>query len=427
MKKLYSSLLAFSFLFAATTVDAQCPGGRYKDQIFSNTTKTADILFGNNVNVQGNAQDLFLDVYEPTGDVETNRPLIIFAHGGSFIGGSKDGTDVVPLCEDFAKMGYVTASIDYRLGMNNFPFPGPDSADATEAVLRGYHDMKAAVRFFRKDVAENGNNYGIDPNRVIIGGVSAGAFLALHVAYLDDVSEIPTFVDTTQAGLGGGLEGQSGNLGYSSDAMAIINYAGALRDSAWIKAGDEPIVSFHGDVDQTVPYGSDVITLVGIYPLLQVDGSFSIHAKANELGITNCFDTQEGQDHVPQVSNAAYYDTCVVITRNFLQHFICGDPLDCSYSNPLAIEDIDASVFDLDVYPNPAEEVANITFSLDKARMVKVSVNDLLGREVMTLAEQKMSMGEQRIELNNSTLNPGIYIVRLIIEGTETTRKFVVK
>jgi carboxylesterase type B len=41
------------------------------------------------------------------------------AHGGSFIGGSKTGTDVVPLCNDLQSLGYVVASIEYRVGMTN--------------------------------------------------------------------------------------------------------------------------------------------------------------------------------------------------------------------------------------------------------------------------------------------------------------------
>ena len=87
---------------------------------------------------------LALDIRMPQGDTETSRPLILFAHGGSFVGGSKDGPDVVPLAEDFARMGYVTASVQYRLGMNTVP---PDSTSATEAVIRGYHDVKSGDSF----------------------------------------------------------------------------------------------------------------------------------------------------------------------------------------------------------------------------------------------------------------------------------------
>jgi para-nitrobenzyl esterase len=422
MKKLYSSLLTLSLIFAATAVDAQCPGLRYKDQIFPNLTKTADVLFGNNINVQGNAQDLFLDVYEPTGDTETNRPVIIFAHGGSFIGGSKDGTDVVPLCEDFAKMGYVTVSIDYRIGIENFPFPGPDSVDATEAVMRGYHDMKAAMRFLKKDVAINGNTYGIDPSRIIVGGVSAGGFLALHLAYLDEVSEIPTYIDTTQAGMGGGLAGNSGNPGYSTDdAIAVLNYAGALRDTAWMKVGDEPIISLHGNNDNTVPYGSDIITLLGVYPLLQVDGSFSVHARANELGITNCFDTQENQDHVPQVSNPVFYDTVVVLTRNFLQHIICGDPLDCFYRDPVSVSETMLSSHVINVYPNPAEQTAQLDLSEFENENLEVVVYDNFGRLVRTYN----NVMNATLTIERGDLSAGIYMVNVIDQGYLHNTKLV--
>ena len=46
-----------------------------------------------------------MDIYRPVGDTETNRPLIIFAHGGTFIFGSKNNPTAVDFCEAFAKRG----------------------------------------------------------------------------------------------------------------------------------------------------------------------------------------------------------------------------------------------------------------------------------------------------------------------------------
>ena len=56
-----------------------------------------------------------MDVYTPDGDSYTERPLIIFAHGGSFWSGNKTNPMMVALCESFMKRGYVAASIQYRL------------------------------------------------------------------------------------------------------------------------------------------------------------------------------------------------------------------------------------------------------------------------------------------------------------------------
>lgn len=208
MNRLFT-LAALLGIFVAETASAQCTGLRYRDIMFDDTT-ISNITYGQNVNLSNGNATLRLDVWMPKNDTVTNRPLIIIAHGGNFLGGSKTGSDVLQFCNDFSDMGYVVASIDYRVGMTNFPFPGPDSTDATEAVIRAVHDAKAAVRFFKKDVSTMGNTYGVDTSNIFFMGVSAGGFMALQVAYLDDPNEFPSWADTTgQFGLHGGTEGLS--------------------------------------------------------------------------------------------------------------------------------------------------------------------------------------------------------------------------
>jgi alpha/beta superfamily hydrolase len=379
-----------------------------------------NIQYGANTRVNGQSQNLLLDIYEPSGDVETARPLILIAHGGSFIGGSKTGPDVVPLCHDFAKMGYVVASVEYRLGIANFPFPGPDSTDASEAVMRATQDARAAVRFFRKNVITGGNTYGIDTNNIYFAGVSAGAFMALHLAYLEDPNELPVYIDTTQIGLSGGMEGNSGNQGYNSDVRAIINICGALGDTAWMHAGDEPVCSFHGTNDGTVPYGSAVITLIGVYPLLQVDGSFSVSARAADLGIENCFETHEGQDHVPHVGNAQYYDTTRVIMRNFLSHFVCGNSLECFYNYSVAVNEHNPSDSDINLYPNPANSEFRIQNS--EFKIQEVELFDVLGKSILKRSGLE---GKSEISIDVAALSSGIYMVKLISSDRVSFAKLV--
>ena len=84
--------------------------------------------------------------------------------------------------EDLAHMGYVVASISYRFrALTTFSIW---TTSFIKAVWRGVHDSRAAVRFFRRSV-EEGNPYAIDPNRILLGSVSAGSFLAMHHA-MDD-------------------------------------------------------------------------------------------------------------------------------------------------------------------------------------------------------------------------------------------------
>ncbi len=432
MKKIYLAIAtAIGIVAPHFNSNAQCAGNRYHDYVFpSAPTITSNIQYGSNLKFNGQNQNLLLDVYEPTGDTSTSRALVIMAHGGSFIGGSKTGSDVVNLCKDLARLGYVVASIEYRVGMTNFPAPGPDSSDATEAVMRAVHDGRAAVRYFRKNADVGGNTYKIDVNNIYFAGVSAGGFIALQLAYLDDISEFPTYIDTVgQPGLGGGVEGLSGNPGYSSDVNAIVNICGAIGDTAWMQAGDEPVLNFHGTNDGTVPYGSDIITLAGIFPIMPVDGSFSVNAKADELGLINCFEIYEGKDHVPHVgTNAtalAYYDTTLTITRNFLEHFTCGVPLNCSYTTAPAvgINEITVNAADVDLYPNPATNSFMIDLVAFGNATVAIEMFDVLGKNVGSFNGVKTN----KFNINRNDLPGGVYFVRITSGNTALTKKVILE
>ena len=136
--------LALALVLAAGQTFAQC-GTRYMDSLFA-VTVTSNVTY-----TTANGVTLMLDVYEPTGDTASQRPLIIMAHGGSFISGSKTEDNVVPqTCRAFAARGYVCAGINYRLGQ---VFEMLDSTNAKNVVIRAISDGKAAVRFFRKDAA----------------------------------------------------------------------------------------------------------------------------------------------------------------------------------------------------------------------------------------------------------------------------------
>ena len=64
-------------------------------------------------------KDLKLDLYKPKGDKETSRPAVIVAHGGAMVAGSKNdyAQHTVNYCDSLAARGFVTASIEYRLGV----------------------------------------------------------------------------------------------------------------------------------------------------------------------------------------------------------------------------------------------------------------------------------------------------------------------
>lgn len=425
MKNIYlfskSFLMTAALLLAMQTANAQC-GQRYHDKIFQDSV-VSNIQYGANLKMNNQNQNLLLDIYFPMGDSQTDRPLFIIAHGGNFLGGSKTGVDVINFVKDFSRMGYVASSIEYRVGMTGFPVPGPDSTDAGEAVMRAVHDMRAAVRFF-KDSYANGNPYGIDTSQIFVCGVSAGGFMALHVAYMDLISEFPSYIDTTnQYGLTGGLEGNSNNLPYNSKVKAIINICGAIGDTAWIQSGDVPAMLFHGTADGTVPYGSDEITLLGLYPLLQVDGSSSIAERLVEKGIENCFEIYEGQDHTPHVAGsfqAQYYDTTLNISRNFMAHYVCNETLNCSYGPTIAAVNEFEKVNDfISVYPNPATSFTEI-ISIEYLNNASFEMYDINGK---LMSSQNVT--GTRIRVNRNDIPAGIYFIKISTDEKVQTGKVV--
>ena len=365
-------MLALACALNPSFAQQECDGYRYRyTGAFETHSVTYDVQYGQNLSWNGVEEELVVDIYAPVGDVIAERPLVILAHGGFFLDGSNDGLDVVSLSEDLAQMGYVVASMSYRLGVDDLGILLGTAVlqdEFVKAVWRGVHDSKAAVRFFRKS-AEEGNPYGIDPNRIYLGGVSAGAFIALHHAYVDVDSEIPTQIDITELGLEGGLEGLSGNPGYSSQVQGVFNIAGALQTVDYLNVGEnERLFSIHGTEDNTVPYGEGMISLMG-FNIIDVDGSAVIHEQAEELGLEHCLITVEGAGHVPHIDglNPEYYDLTISALAGKLGEWACADYIAfCSgydHTAPTQIEEPMVKASPL-VFPNPASahEIIHMRF-----------------------------------------------------------------
>jgi poly(3-hydroxybutyrate) depolymerase len=392
MKFLSSALFSMLFFVISAEVSAQvCDGVRYKDQIFTNVDVT-EVTY-----TTANSTNLKLDVYQPQGDTETNRPLIILAHGGSFIGGNKtaDAT-VTTLCENFAKRGYVTASINYRLGG---PLDMLVLNSAITVVVKAISDGKAAIRYFRKNVAENGNTFGINPNMIFVGGNSAGAVLYLHHAYISEVSEAPQSIQTV-LNQNGGIEGNSGNDGYSSAVSGVINLAGGLNEVDFIDNGEAPVISFHGDADDVVPYYC-ADAQGGVTPV-QLCGLGALQPRLTSEGIDHVSKVYTGAGHTPWQSNAAMMVEIDSMVADFLFEKVC---------NTTSIAEI-AKEKTFSIYPNPTNGTLNIEAFTKTTKPYSVKIFDASGRMVWN--EKNINETTTALQLN---LTAGIYRVMVHYEN----------
>jgi acetyl esterase/lipase len=226
---------------------------RYRDAVFTDVTKTSNLQYGSATNVNGETENLLLDLYQPIGDTATARPAIIWVHGGGFCCGDKGSGPSPDLANKFAKLGYVTASINYRLSAPNGCTGTGFGGECAAAVFDAQHDAQAAVRWFRA----NADTYGIDPNRIAIGGESAGGITA------------------TLVGLRSNDAGSSGNPGFSQRVQAFASISGGIIGGYFVDAPDTPAgIFFHGTADGTVPYSWSADTVeamraLGKYPFLE--------------------------------------------------------------------------------------------------------------------------------------------------------------
>ena len=80
-----------------------------------------EVQYGQNINqtILGSeiTENLFMNIYKPINDL-SDRPLILFMFGGSYVSGSKESPDIVAMCMKYASRGYVAVAIDYRLSQH---------------------------------------------------------------------------------------------------------------------------------------------------------------------------------------------------------------------------------------------------------------------------------------------------------------------
>lgn len=359
--------MPFAFVKSAAAQNSSgCDGYRYRyTGAFEDIDVQYDIPYGENINVNFVPEQLVVDIYAPAEDANASRPLILMAHGGFFNFGSNDGGDVVELCKDLAHMGYVVASMSYRLGFSQF---GDVQTEFVNAVWRGVHDSRAAVRYFRQSM-EIGNPYGIDTSRIFLGGVSAGGFIALHHAFLDVQAEIPAQIDVTGPGMGGGLEGLSGNTGYSSEVRGVFNIAGALQSTSLMNQGfNEPVCSVHGTMDDVVPFEEGSIIYSGAV-VMDVEGSALIHAMAEDLQLDHCLIAVEGAGHVPHMLDPVSYGLTLSALAGKLGEWSCVnyDPICGAYDYTVAsVEEGDALAASPVIFPNPALSAGQVNAAFEQ-------------------------------------------------------------
>ncbi len=223
------------------------------------------------------ADSLYLDHY--AAPVEGPRPCMIFMFGGGFVGGERDNAGYLPYFEFLTRNGYDVVSIDYRLGLKSFQGSGRKISARemiglfNRAVSIAVDDLFSATLF----VLDNAGEWNIDPDMIVTSGSSAGAITVLK-------AENAVCNRTAAAAV---LPKGFNYAGVISFAGGIFSVSGAPE---W-GSKPAPIMFFHGNADNMVPFDKATLFGVGFY------GSKFIARQFSKNGWPYWFYTLDYQDH----------------------------------------------------------------------------------------------------------------------------------
>jgi acetyl esterase/lipase len=200
---------------------------------------------------------LNLYVYYPPGDkppghqAGDKRAAAVFFFGGGWTNGSPQQFE--QHCKHLASRGMVAMAADYRVASRH-------QVKAVNCVA----DAKSAIRFVRSEASR----LGIDPERILAGGGSAGGHLAACtgvVSGFDEpgedtkISSVPNALAlfnpaVVLAAASGLSEVNRERVASLKDRMGVEPQS--LSPFHQVKKGAPPAIVFHGKADTTVPYAT---------------------------------------------------------------------------------------------------------------------------------------------------------------------------
>jgi Secretion system C-terminal sorting domain len=331
MKKILHILLFITITLFSFDLGAQ----RFLTEVFTNVTTTSNVVYGLNISVLTGvpaADTLKMDIYEPSTDTMSERPVVLVFPTGNFLpavlnggpNGQRTDSAVVEVCTKLAKRGFVAAAVSYRTGWNPVsPDQNVRTSTLINAAYRGMQDAHNAVRFFNMGYQNLGNPFGIDTSRVIIGGIGTGGYVSYVMMYFDKNKDmmIPKFfnfdsvppqpyVDTLLSGNYSGTVQAPLNVPnlptFSSNVHFGFAMGGAIGDSGWVDPKNTtPFVAFQNPLDIFAPYktGSVIVPTTGDF-VVEASGAYTVLRKVTEFNLNKSFSDLRIKDDISLYANS---------------------------------------------------------------------------------------------------------------------------
>jgi predicted esterase len=420
MKYILLTVLSF---FLVLNVNAQptpyCIQGKFSNIEYYNAFAiyhNQDVVYGFNLNHLGQIDTLKMDIAypHPLIDPLPKRPLIVLVHGGEFKSGHR--YDMQNYTESLAKKGFVTATVDYRLGWDNGTGNcDGDSVDYRFASYRALQDVKASIRF----LVANNTAYKIDTNYIFLVGRDAGATTVLNTAFLNQ-AEANAIYPGVSSDLGK-IDSATNTNFVPFTVKGIFNWSGGMLDTNAIQSNEKiPVLSIHGMLDNVMPIDNGFYANCSKYPI--VYGPKLIYQRMKSLNICAEGNYDASGNHVSNPSlEEVYYipEKLVCFFKKILcgncktQEFIGYNSFACSDEFPVSVQENTMS--EISIFPNPANNFIDVRCQLSDVRK---ELYNSLGQLILSTTENKIDVQH---------LSKGIYMLKLNFGEKSLFKKVVIE
>lgn len=132
-----------------------------------------------------------------------------------------------------------------------------------------------------------------------------------------------------------------------------------------------------------------------------------------------------GTNSVTYTTNTLINGQAVTCMMTLTSSSACANAVQVT-SNPIVVTCGATGVVDLQVYPDPANQNAMITFYLGASVRISLDVFNIAGQQIGIIENSILSSGNQTIPWNTGKFAAGVYFVRLRTDNYSTTKKVVV-
>lgn len=336
-------------------------------------------------------KELTMRIYNSKDEGNSN-PCLLFIHGGGWE--TRAVNQYMHYAWYFSNKGYITAALEYRVFNDSSVVTPQDEIE----------DAKSAVRYIR----ENAEELRIDPEKIVVVGMSAGGHLAASTVFIE----------------GFDAPGENTEVSSEPNALMMQNPAIDLSESGWVDGnhllGDDWLkLSPLHHVDSDCNSVPSLLMSGSADNLTPVSGMKEWDLRYHKRGCESYLYIFEGRGHgfgnyAENKSGEGHRD--FIYSLYLMQNFLAATGM-CNECNTSIVSSL--TINNSVIYPNPAHEQLFISSGKTISNIFIYSSNGNV--------QQEFSLNSDTYSINLNKIDNGLKLVRIIYKGGLSETYYLVK